>query len=217
MPPSFSGRCWGRLGVGAGSAGGRPGCFGGGGAGEGLGDLEEGHAEFEEGAFEEAGLVGGEIALGFFGEDGEHVDALAGAHEVDLGLLAFGGGAAELHDGGDVDGLDELVEAHGGRMVHAGVGGADGGVEAVGGHLVGAAGLLGLLGGGAGGRSVSGSSACGGAAVVGSGRGGWRGLRLAAGSRVLFGGWVGVGAGFAVEGELAAIGDDEGLVLFRHG
>ena len=31
-----------------------------------------------------------------------------------------------------------LLEAHGGRMVHAGVGGADGGVEALGGVLVGA-------------------------------------------------------------------------------
>jgi len=40
--------------------------FGGGGAGEGLGDLEEGHAEFEEGAFEEAVFVWGEVALGFF-------------------------------------------------------------------------------------------------------------------------------------------------------
>ena len=90
-------------------------------------------------------LVGGEVALGLFGEDGEHVDALAGAEEVDLGLLALVGGAAELHDRRHVDGLDELVEAHRGRMVHAGVGGADRGVEAVGGHLVGAAGLLGLL------------------------------------------------------------------------
>ncbi len=75
------------------AAGGRSG-FGCGGAGEGLGDLEEGHAEFEEGAFEEAGFFGGEVALGFFGEDGEHVDALAGAHDVDLGLLALVGGAA---------------------------------------------------------------------------------------------------------------------------
>ena len=133
-----SGRCW-AADWGAGgwrlAAGGR--------TGEGLGDFEEGHAEFEEGAVEEVGLVRGEIALGFFAEDAEHVDALAGAEDVDLGLLAFGGGSAELHDGGHVDGLDELLEAHGGRVLHAGVGGADGGVEAVGGHLVGEAGLLG--------------------------------------------------------------------------
>ena len=102
------------------------------------------------------GLFGGEIALGFVFEDGEHVDALAGAEDVDLGLLAFRGGAAELHDGGHVDGLDELLEAHGGRVVHAGVGGADGGVETIGGHLVGALGLFRLLGGGGGGRSSSG-------------------------------------------------------------
>ena len=63
----------------------------GGGAGEGLGDFEEGHAELEEGAVEQAGFVRGEVALGLFGEDGEHVDALAGAHEVDLGLLALAG------------------------------------------------------------------------------------------------------------------------------
>ncbi len=56
-----------------------------------------------------------------------------------LGLLAFLGGSAELHDGRDVDGLDEAVEVHGGRVVGAGVGGADGGVEAVGGLLVGEA------------------------------------------------------------------------------
>ncbi len=199
------------------AAGGRSG-FGGGGAGEGLGDLEEGHAEFEEGAFEEAGLVGGEVALGLFGEDGEHVDALAGAHEVDLGLLAFLGGAAELHHGGHVDGLDELVEAHGWGVVDAGVGGADGGVEAVGGHLVGAAGLLGLLGCGSGGQVGLGLFG-----LRGRGRwlGNWRGRRRGRGCGGLagffLGGWVGVGAGLAVEGELAAIGDDEGLVLFGHG
>ena len=175
-----SGRCWaGR--VRRARRAGR--LLGGGGAGEGLGDLEEAHAELEEGAVDEAGFVGGEVALGLFGEDGEHVDALAGAHEVDLGLLAFGGGAAELHDGGHVDGLDDLVEGHRGRVVHAGVGGADGGVEAVGGGLVGVAGLLGLLGGGAGEVLVVGCSAGGGGCVA------WgsvpaRGLRLRGGARV---------------------------------
>ena len=119
----------------------------GGGAGEGLGDFEEAHANLEEGVVHELGLGGREVALGLFGEDGEHVDALARAHEVDLGLLARLGGAAELQDGGHVDGVDDLLEAHGGRMVHAGVGGADGGVEVVGGLLVGGVGLLHLAGG----------------------------------------------------------------------
>ena len=102
--------------------------FGGGGAGEGLCDLEEGHTQLKESAVEEAVLVGEEIASGLLGEDGEHIDALAGAEDVDLRLLALGGGAAELHDGGEIDGLDYLVEANRRLVVHARVGGADGGV-----------------------------------------------------------------------------------------
>ena len=98
-------------------------------------------------------FFGGEVALGLFGKDAEHVDALACAEDVDLRLLALVGGSAELHDGRHVDGLDELLEAHGGGMVDAGIGGANGGVEAVGCHLVGAAGLVVLFGGG-GGRQV---------------------------------------------------------------
>ena len=159
---------------------------------------------------------GREIAFGLFGEDGEHVDALAGAHDVDLGLLALVGCTAELHDRGHVDGLDELVEAHGGRVVHAGIGGADGGVEAVGGHLVGAAGLIGLFCGGLGRKLSSGPASVGATAACG---GAWpaTGWRRGCGTLFSLGGWVGVGAEFAVQGELAAIGDDEGLVLFRHG
>ena len=119
----------------------------GGGTGEGLGDFEEAHADFEEGVVHELRLGGGEVALGFFGEDGEHVDALARAHQVDLGLLALLGGPAELQDRGHVDGLDDLVEAHGGQCIHAGIGGADRGVQALGGLLVGGVCLLHLAGG----------------------------------------------------------------------
>ena len=88
---------------------------------------------------------GGEVAGCFFREDGEHVNGLAGAEDVDLGLLALLGAAAELQDGLHVDGLDELVEAHGGGVIHAWVGGTDGDVEAVSGGGVGEAGLLHLL------------------------------------------------------------------------
>ena len=147
----FSGRCWGRGWAGrAGLAG-----FGCGGAGEGLGDFEEGHAELEEGGVEQAGFVGGEVALGLFCEDGEHVDALAGAHEVELGLLAGLGSGAELHDCGHVDGLDELVEAHGGWVVL--LRGWRRGWRCRGGRRwrIGAVWLVGLLGGGAGGDSSS--------------------------------------------------------------
>ena len=87
--------------------------------------------QLEEGAVEEAFLFGGEIAPGFVGEDGEHIDALAGAEDVDLGGLALLGGSAELHDGGHVDGLHQSLEAHWRRVFHARVGGADGGVDAV--------------------------------------------------------------------------------------
>jgi hypothetical protein len=142
----------------AGAAGdggaGRAGLAGGGLAGEGLGYLEEAHVELEEGGVEEGGLGDGEIAPGLVGEDGEHVDGLAGSHDVDLRLLAGGGGAAELHHGLHVEGVDDALEVELGGMVHAGVGGADGGVKAVDGGVEGALGLLGLLGGGGRGELV---------------------------------------------------------------
>ena len=67
-----------------------------------------------------------------------------------LGLLAFGGGFAELHDGGHVDGLDETLEGHGRSVFHARIGGAYGRVETLGGGFKRYAGLLHLLGGGSG-------------------------------------------------------------------
>src|SRR5258708_20914041 len=48
---------------GAGTAGALAGGFAGGGAGERLGDFEEAHPQFEEGAVEEAAFVDGECAL----------------------------------------------------------------------------------------------------------------------------------------------------------
>ena len=159
-----------------------------------------------------------EIALGLFGEDAEHVDALTSAEDVDLGLLAFVGCGAELHHRGHVDGLDELLEAHCGRMVHAGVGGANRGVEPVCGHLVGAAGLIVLFGGWRR-RQIGlrrGFGRCGGGRLCsrsgGCGLCGWSRCALFS-----FRGGICVGAELAVHGELAAIGDDEGLVLFGHG
>src|SRR5215469_10802052 len=115
-------------------------CFGGCGAGEGLRDLEEGHAQLEESVVEQEVLVWAEIAFGLIGEDSEHVDALACAEDVNLRLLAFGSGATQLHDGRHVDGLNEPLEVHWWEVVGARVGGADGGVETVGGGLVGGAG-----------------------------------------------------------------------------
>ena len=126
--------------------------LGGGGAGEGLGDLEEGEMEFEEGAVEEGGLGAGAVAFGLVLEDIEHFDGLLGSHEIDLGLLALGGGSAELHDGGHVDGLDDALEGGGWGVLHAGVGRAYGDRQALGGLGVGQAGVLNLLGGGAGGE-----------------------------------------------------------------
>jgi len=131
-----------------GSGWGLAGLFGSGLAGEHLGDFEEAHAGFKESGLDEAGLGGGEVACGFFGDEGKHVDGLTSAEEIDLWGLAGFGAAAELEDGLHVDGLDEPLEAHVGHGFHAGVGGADGGVEAVDGGGVGTLGLLGLLGGG---------------------------------------------------------------------
>ena len=126
-----------------------------GGTGEGLRDLQKAETELEESAREQGLFGGGEIAASLFVENAEHVDGLARAEDVDLRLLALLRAAAELQDGLHVDGLDELLEGHGGRMVRAGVGGADSGVEAVGGGLEGDTGLLHLLGGGLGEGFVS--------------------------------------------------------------
>ena len=52
------------------------GLFGGGGAGEGLGDVKEGKPEFEECRVDEGLLGGREIAGTFLGDDAEHVNAL---------------------------------------------------------------------------------------------------------------------------------------------
>ena len=68
--------------------------FGGGLTGEELGDFEEAHAHLEEGGGDEGAFRGGEVAGGFGLDDGEHVDGLAGTHEVDLrGLAGFGAAA----------------------------------------------------------------------------------------------------------------------------
>ena len=184
-----------------------------------MGDFEECHAQFEECAVKQTSLFRGEIALGLVHEDAEHVDALTGAEDVDLRLLAFVGCGSELHHGGHVDGLHELLEAHRGRMIHAGVGGANGGVEPVCCHLVGAAGLIIFFRGGRRrqfgfcwlfGRRGSGLR-LGGLRRFG---GGWGGCGFVLFS---FRGGICVGAKLAVHGKFAAIGDDEGFGLLRHG
>ncbi len=98
------------------------------------------------------------------------------------GLLAGGSGAAELQQGLHVERLDDALEGDGRSVLHAGIGGADGGVEAVDGGVEGALGLLGLLGRG-GGRSLivfdlgrRGVVGCSRWRVAGCGR--WRGNGL---------------------------------------
>ncbi len=117
--------------AGAGGGAGLTGLAGLGLTGHELGHFEEAHAGFEDGGVEEVVFGLGEGALGFFGEDGKHVDGLAGSEEVDLRGLAGLGAAAELHDRLHVDGLDEALEGHLGDAFHAGVGGADGEVDAL--------------------------------------------------------------------------------------
>jgi hypothetical protein len=199
-------------------------------AGEGLGYFEEAHVELEEGGVDEGGFGWGEAGFGFGRDDGEHVDGLAGAEDVDLGLLAGGGGTAELHEGLHVEGLDDAVEGHLGDGLHAGVGGADGGVEAVYRGLEGGFGLGGLLGGEGWGFVGVGLVSCGvfGCGWVGDGLGageaggglelvflGWGGLEGLRARRFGDAGW-GVRAGFAFGGELAAVVDDE-FFDFGHG
>ena len=78
-------------------------------------------------------LGAGQAALVFLPQDGKHVNALARAHQVDLGLLARLGRTAKLQNRSHVDGMYDLLEAHRGRMLHAWVGSAHGGVQVVGG------------------------------------------------------------------------------------
>jgi hypothetical protein len=211
--------------AGAGAAG----CRGSGGWGSGrgrvalLGGAGEGLGHFE-------GVFGaGEVAVGFVGEDAEHVDGLACAEDVDLRLLAGLGPAAELQDSLHVNGLDERFEGEGGGVVRTGVGGADCEVEALGGGVEGAERLLHLLGGGAGGlvrtvfvvffsvqllclgwlRFVRCIGRCGHLDDVA-----WEGFGCVRFGLRLVG--LGTLAGLAVRGELAAVGDDEGKRLFRH-
>ena len=89
-----------------------------------------------------------EVAFGLLGEHGDHVDGLACAEEVYARFLAFGGGGAELYESVHVKRLNEALEGELGDGPHGGVGGADGGVESVGGGFVGGVGLVALLGGG---------------------------------------------------------------------
>ena len=139
-----------------------------------------------------------------------------------LGCSPGSSGAAELHHGGHVDGLDDLLEGHGGRMVHAGIGGADSSVEALGCLLVGGVGLGHFIGGGRWREFGTSGRLGGGGRRRGGGGGGRfefeRGLGRGSGfAGFALGRWVGVGARSAVEGKLAAIGNDEGLILFGHG
>ena len=121
-------------------------------AGKGLGDFKECQAQLKDGAIDEALFGMREISLCLAAQDAEHVNTLAGAEQVDLGLLAFLGAAAKLQDGLHVNGLDDPFKAHGGRVIHTGIGSADGCVEAVGSGFVSEARLLHLLGCGRGGQ-----------------------------------------------------------------
>ena len=126
--------------AGAGPRRGRWAALGGGGAGEGLGDFEEGHAELEEGAVEQRGLLGERLPLVFSARMASMSMLWRAPMRSTWGCWPSWVLPPSCMMAVHVDGLDELVEAHGGWVVHAGVGGADGGVEAVGGLLVGDAG-----------------------------------------------------------------------------
>ena len=80
--------------------------------GDGVGDLHEHHAQLEERVLQQTLFLVGEIALGLFDQDAEHVDALARAEDIDAGLLAGLGAGAHLQRSSHVDGLHQLVEVH---------------------------------------------------------------------------------------------------------
>ena len=213
-----------------------------GGAGEGLGDLEESETELEEGACEKCVLGDGEIAGGFVAEDGEHVDRLLGAENVDLGLLALLGASAELQDGLHVDGLDERLEGKGrvdGRRRDSRRALRFRGGRRWPGKRGGTAPSARLWGRGAVRGRVRRWADRARLRLRGLARGdalwnltdrfGGDGLRCAALDRLGCAGWlgdelaralgsgIGVGTGFAFGGELAAIGDDERKRFLGHG
>ena len=88
-----------------------------------------------------------EIAFGLGVDEGEHVDGLARADDVDLRRVTGFGGSAELNERLHVKRLDEALKAHRLQRLAAEVLGAQGGVEAFNGGSVGAGCLVDLLGG----------------------------------------------------------------------
>ena len=133
------------------------------------------------------------------------------------------GGAAELHDGGHVDGLDELVEAHAGGWSMPGLA-----ARMAVSRRSAVAGRRRWPGRSARRWAAAGDRGRRAAAAAGAAAQAWRhggldssggfGCRRRRGASRGSGSGEGSasGRGVAVEGELAAVGDDEGLVLFGH-
>ncbi len=90
-----------------------------------VGDLQEHHAQVEQRGLQQLLLAVGKVSLGFFGQDGEQVDRMACADDVDARLLAGLGGGAHGDDGGKIERLHDLLEIRLGLSGRAGVGLAD--------------------------------------------------------------------------------------------
>src|SRR5215469_16766041 len=69
------------------------------GHGDHAGELEEGHAGFEEDRVDHSGFGVVEVAFGLFFEDAEEVDGLLCAEDVDAGALALLGAGSHLDHG----------------------------------------------------------------------------------------------------------------------
>ena len=191
-----------------------------------LRNFKEGEAQLENGTGQQRLLGVGKVAGGALMQNGQHVDRLARAQDIDLGLLAFLGAAAKLQNCLHVNGLHNAFEAERGRVLGTWVRCTHGNIQAVSGGLEGNAGLLHLLVRGRRGQVRLGlgfrrgnllicERHCGNGGRSGPGvrRVFRRWHRLA----MLFRGRIGVGAGFTRGGKFTAIRDDKGKRLFRHG
>src|SRR5579864_3232853 len=105
-------------------------------AGEGVGHLDVGHAEFVKTVLQEIFLRRREIPFGFFRDQTERVDSLARSDDVDLRLRALLAHQTELHHGGHIERGEEAFkgdfEIFGGMAAQF-----DLGVEILGGAAIG--------------------------------------------------------------------------------
>src|SRR6266850_8269365 len=79
---------------------------------DGVGQLEIGHAQFEQRALQHVLLARSQVSLGFLAQDAERIYRLARAHDVGAWLLAFGRHQAQLQHRRHVKRGHQALESH---------------------------------------------------------------------------------------------------------